>query len=487
MADPVSARVLVRTVASQEVGAGHLRRCMSLAKRLTRLGAKVEFALPEAPAVFAGWLEDSGHALHVVPAGSDPLADASRCLAAARPDWVVVDDYRLDATWHRQASRLGARVAVIDDLANRPLSADLLVDPNEHEDHRRKYAGVLAGQPLLLGGCRYALLDPVYESAPKYVFHPEVRSIGIFMGGADSANVSRLALEACRRVFDGPVEVAATSAHVHLAELEKAIEAHSPARLSLDQADLSAFFARHDLQIGAGGGATWERCCIGAPTLAMAVAGNQLQVIPELERRGVLAAVPGGQATVASLGTQIQALMADGPRRERMATASRRLVDGQGAWRVALALMTPTMSLRPARSDDCDRVHEWRNDSSVRAQSLDPSPIDLARHRQWFAQTLALDTRKLLIGQIADAAIGVIRFDRLDTTVARVSIFLDPQLHGLRLGTTLLARGEHAVRQAWPDITELTCEVLPANIVSVRMFRAAGYDGAPPRLSKRLH
>ena len=67
--------------------------------------------------------------------------------------------------------------------------------------------------------------------------------------------------------------------------------------LTLDEPDLAAFFARHDLQIGAGGGATWERCCIGAPTIAIVVAANQSAVVPALDRLGALraASLPGFQ------------------------------------------------------------------------------------------------------------------------------------------------------------------------------------------------
>lgn len=46
--------------------------------------------------------------------------------------------------------------------------------------------------------------------------------------------------------------------------------------------DLSAFFGRYDLQIGAGGGATWERCFVGAPTLAVAYADNHAPVLAPL-------------------------------------------------------------------------------------------------------------------------------------------------------------------------------------------------------------
>ena len=48
------------------------------------------------------------------------------------------------------------------------------------------------------------------------------------------------------------------------------------------------FFGRHDLQIGAGGGATWERCCVGAPSLTLPCSRNQQVVISALAELGIL-------------------------------------------------------------------------------------------------------------------------------------------------------------------------------------------------------
>ena len=60
--------------------------------------------------------------------------------------------------------------------------------------------------------------------------------------------------------------------------------------IATDLPDLAGFFARHDLQIGAGGGATWERCCMGVPSVLVVAADNQNVVVPQLAARGIAAA-----------------------------------------------------------------------------------------------------------------------------------------------------------------------------------------------------
>ena len=45
-----------------------------------------------------------------------------------RPDWVVVDHCGLDATWHELVMDSCKKIAAIDDLGDRKLSCDIVLD-----------------------------------------------------------------------------------------------------------------------------------------------------------------------------------------------------------------------------------------------------------------------------------------------------------------------------------------------------------------------
>src|SRR4029079_12716473 len=107
--------------------------------------------------------------------------ETAAALRAFRPDWILVDHYAFDARWHeRVAAVLGTRIAVIDDLADRSLAAQLVIDQNLHPDHTVKFSHKLRLPARMLGGPRYALLAPRYRNAPRYRFRRKVSSIGIF-------------------------------------------------------------------------------------------------------------------------------------------------------------------------------------------------------------------------------------------------------------------------------------------------------------------
>jgi UDP-2,4-diacetamido-2,4,6-trideoxy-beta-L-altropyranose hydrolase len=341
------------------MGLGHLRRCLSLAHALRSLGADCVFVTRDLGLDIESPITNAGHRLRLLPAptaadaggieagpahaawaGVGAVTDAAQTVAALRhhaPQQLVVDHYAFDARWHRAvADALGCALVAIDDTADRPLAAALVVDHNHCEDHRAKYGAHVAAGTRLLGGPRYALLGPAYADAPRCEVRATVASIGIFMGGSDPEGYSLLALQACADAgFQGAVEIASTRAHPALDALAAAVRLRPNTRLLLDQPDLAAFFARHDLQIGAGGGATWERCCIGAPTLALVTAENQRSVLQPLVALDVMQVVDVVPPTAAAVARALAALIEQPGLRARQAAAARRLVDGHGGRRVA--------------------------------------------------------------------------------------------------------------------------------------------------------
>lgn len=355
----VRPRVAIRVDASARMGTGHLKRCLSLAQALAQAGAQTRFVCRPLDPVAPQLLATADVAVHWLPAvsgGFVPGADAPphagwaglpqeqdaeetrQALASWSPDWVVVDHYAFDARWHRAVrDALGCRLLVIDDTADRALDANALLDHNWDADHRAKYAGRLLREPVWLTGPHFALLSAAYRNAPRYAFHDTVRSIGIFMGGTDPDGVSARVLSACRAAgFAGPVEVVSTSASPHLGALRAACGADPVATLTLDEPDLAAFFARHDLQIGAGGGATWERCCIGAPSILVALAANQTPVLRAIDALGI--GLRSG-LSVAELTDRLRQMLHHPALRLRISQAAVQLVDGRGAERVAYHLV----------------------------------------------------------------------------------------------------------------------------------------------------
>ncbi len=502
------------------MGTGHLRRCLSLAQALAEQGADAVLVVRPLDDVVRLVLHQTNHAVVWLPpaeadgAGESPADglpphhawaqmpwqqdanDSCAALRAAPPEWMVVDHYAFDARWHDAVRRgLQCRVMVIDDMADRPLSADVLLDHNWAPDHREKYSGCLMREPVWLTGPRFALLSPAYRSAPRYRFKSEVRSLGIFMGGTDPGGITARVLDCVRNEagYTGPVEVASTSANPHLGALRAACEACPDTVLTLDEPDLAAFFARHDLHVGAGGGATWERCCIGVPAIALVVADNQAQGLSALHRQGALRAARLTNVSMTDFAPQapplaevMRQVLEDAKARRGIGEAAAALVDGRGAQRVALQLMRGALRLRPATGQDAPLLHEWRNHPAVREVSLNPAPIRFADHLVWIERVLRAADRWLLVAQVGELAVGSVRFDRLDDRTLEVSLYLDPGLQGLGLGRELLLQGEDYMSRLLGNELSIHAVVTPGNLASSRLFKSCEYQGGPTSYTKTV-
>lgn len=487
--------VVIRVDASRLIGTGHLRRTLSLAHALTETGVEPVFLTRVADIDSASAVRAEGFRVISLPpagdapggAGAGPYAhwlgvdlaqdavQTIKALAAEHVDWIVVDHYAIDATWHRAvATALGARICVIDDLADRNLACEVVVDHNVAADPAGRYAARVADGAAVLAGPRYALLGATFVSPEMAQVRDAVRSVGIFMGGVDLGDHTSTVLEALDGVgFEGEIEIVTTRANPHLARLEKAVALRPGTRLSVDLPDLASFFARHDVQVGAGGGATWERCRVGAPTLLLVVAENQRRSSELLAQWGVVATTaPAGETSLTAIKAALAPLLSDPGLRGSLSRKASELVDGLGARRVALKIAASTLTVRPASLGDAGLIHQWRDHPATRAVSRDGRSIPFADHYRWLEGALNDVRRTILIGEVGQVPVGVVRFDQRDDHSAEASIYLDPALHGLGLGRALLLAAESAA----PPGLDIVAETLEDNDASQRLFASVGYD-----------
>jgi len=347
-------RIAVRADATSAIGLGHVKRCLALAMALKEAGAALHFighvdsdaALALVTAQGFGWtpLPPLSVSQGTLAGQIEDARHTAEFMQAWAADMIVVDHYGLAAPWHqavRQAT--GANIVAIDDLADRPLDVDLLIDHNAATDHAEKYRHVLRPGVPLCGGPAYALIDKVYAEHARCVNRHAVQHIGIFMGGTDPGQHSAWALKALRETvgWPGQVTIATTSANPHWPDLARLVRQDANASLLMDQPHLADFHAACDLEIGAGGGAQWERCCLGVPTLALVCADNQRATVSHLQAIGALQgldALGQTETQARSMSDMLNRLISSPGERLEMARQAMMLVDGHGAQRAAQAI-----------------------------------------------------------------------------------------------------------------------------------------------------
>ena len=341
---------------------------MSLAVELVSRGASVRFLSRPAEGDLSDTIRAAGFPVQPLPsdgaAASDGLvpigirdAEATRAALSGSPmDWIVVDHYGIDATWERTVRPVASRLLAVDDLPVRDHECDLLLDMTL--DRRAdEYRPLIPDGALLLAGARYALLRPEFsrlrrQALARRTLGGAVREVLLSFGGSDPADATSGVVE---QVFqqlpaDCGLTVVSGADSPHLGSVRRVVEG-MPERVRLlsGVTDMAERMQAADLAVGAGGVTSWERCCLGLPTLIITIAANQQQVADALHRRGA-AHFCGTRGEVAlhpnRLTEPLRRLLDDPAARATMAQRAAAVTDGRGAARVAEAMERMTGSER---------------------------------------------------------------------------------------------------------------------------------------------
>lgn len=355
------AAIAFRVDASPQMGIGHLMRCLTLADALCREGAHVRFISRHLPQHLHDRLLAHGHEsvhLHSAPAapgsddgphahllGTSAAADADGTRGALQDrfwDWVVVDHYALGAAWETSVRSSARRILAIDDLANRPHTCDVLLDQNHLPDGGARYGGLLPEGCRALIGPTYALLRPEYRGyRPRLRPRPgPARRVLVFFGGTDPQKMTELALRACSlpELRHLALDIVCGNDPERRAWLETQAQARGGVTIHGPRPHLADLMAAADLALGAGGSTTWERMCLGLPSLVITLADNQVAVADWLASEGLIRLV--GDAATVTVEAVRDALVEALPRDRHLASIEKgmALSDGCGVARVVSAL-----------------------------------------------------------------------------------------------------------------------------------------------------
>lgn len=311
-------RVAFRADASVQIGTGHVMRCLTLADALRAHGHECLFICRDHPGNLSDLIDQYGFDLHLLSQqpsairGVDDEDDFTpryaqwlgvsweqdaeqtlNVLNGKKTDWLVVDHYGLDAHWERQIAAHVNKIMVIDDVANRAHECQLLLDQNLGRK-AQDYNGLVPAACTRLIGPHYALLRPEFtefrEASLERRRIPKLGRILITLGGVDKDNVTGQVLDAL-----------AKSSLPQETELDIVMGASAPAletvrlqsealpfrtTVSVNVSDMAERMYMADLCIGAAGSTSWERCCLGLPSIMVVLAENQREIARALEHSG---------------------------------------------------------------------------------------------------------------------------------------------------------------------------------------------------------
>jgi len=330
-------RVAFLTHGGPAIGLGHVSRCLSLARTLAAGGARVVFLVGRESQV-TSVVEGAG--FDVVETDWESAETAAReAVAGLRPETLVVDSYAVSSALLDSLRALVGRLAAIDDIADRPLPVHMVVNGGADAE-RLEYRGGLPDTTYLLGP-RYALLDPAYGEAPTRETRPSVGRVLVTVGGGSHRRVLQAVVRAALSLDTATVDVVLgpfASEDMFGALEDSRVVVHRGASA------LRPLMLAADVAVSGAGMTLLELAATATPTVFLTLATNQEPNASAFERAG--AALPAGSPDApdcgAAVALNLKRLAGDPALRESLGASARRLVDGQGAQRVARALTAGT-------------------------------------------------------------------------------------------------------------------------------------------------
>lgn len=373
-------KVAFRVDASLQMGTGHVMRCLALADALKAQGAECHFISREHPGHLLDMVQQREHQVHRLPAAAQGARESTECnssrapsaaqepthqawlgstwqedaretetaINSLRPEWLVVDHYALDHRWEQALAAHYRKLLVIDDLADRPHHCNLLLDQNLGREPEH-YDLLVPPHCKVLAGPRYALLRPEFAALRPYSLQrrlnaAHLRKLLITMGGVDQPNATGQVLQAlksCDLPTECHITVVMGQTAPWLANVQKlAAQMPWPTEVVVDVSDMARRMADSDLAIGAAGSTSWERCCLGLPSLMVVLADNQIEAATHLRDAGAACLVKLNGHSSELFSENLEKFIQDPSFLRAMSTAASTVSDGSGTPKMAHTLMT---------------------------------------------------------------------------------------------------------------------------------------------------
>jgi UDP-2,4-diacetamido-2,4,6-trideoxy-beta-L-altropyranose hydrolase len=479
----VDPTLIFRADAGQQIGVGHVMRCLALAQCWHEAGGQGIFVIGGEAPLLSERLKAEGLRVSYLSTRAGSAQDAMQTAEIALQTgarWVVADGYHFASDYQQHLKNSGISVLLIDDRGYKDhCFADIVLNQNIHANDNL-YQKRESDTRLLLGP-KYVLLRKEFLKWQDW--GREIRDLAskvlVTFGGTDPHNLTLKTLQALKKISINSLQVVVVTGgnNPEHGSLRSAVdELSAKIEFKRNVTNMDELMAWADVAISAGGSTCWELAYMGLPGLVIVAAENQLPVAEDLAAAGVVENL-GWHTDVSTqvISEALVRLLQSFEKRLSMSHNGRKMVDGKGVVRVRKLILEKDIILRLARRDDCALLWHWVNEPVVRAVSFSSEFIPWEQHVQWFESKINDENCQFFLAvNHQGAPIGQARFESQDKE-AIISTSIAKEFRGLGYGSLLI---EMASRRLFEitNVSQINAYVKIDNDLSKRAFAKAGYQ-----------
>ncbi len=393
---------------------------------------------------------------------------------------VFVDSYLAPLDLYKRISALSTFPVYIDDnmrldypeggILNGSINAEQMGYPNK------------AGTTYFLGP-KYIPLRKEFWTGKEKQIKSEIQSVLLTFGGQDVENLTpRMLRLLVRNQPDLKKKVVIGGAFKNIDLIVEAKDDLTEIYHSPSGSEMLKIMYHSDIAISAAGQTIYELARVGVPTIAIAVAENQINNLNGWIKEEFLTAGFSGETV--NLENRLLVVFNNYNKREvrlKLSAIGRKKVDGLGARRIVQSVLEQLINrnggcyLRSALESDSMTVFNLSNDRTVRINSMNQAQIKWQDHIQWYAEKISNEKCLFLLAFNAnDEFVGQVRFD-MNNDNALINISIDKKFRGKKLSSPLIIKTSFQLLLQRPDIKAILAYIRPKNTTSIKAFINSAY------------
>lgn len=467
----VNMKIFILTEGNQCAGFGHITRCTSLYQAFEAKGFQPELIV-DGDDTIKWLLTDKKYEVFNWRTEHERLFNF-----IADADILIVDSYLAKYELYWKLSEVVKTPVYIDDNLRIDYPKGIVVNGTVFAE---KFNYPDRNGVVYLLGSRYAMLRKEFWDVTEKKLKESSDTVMITLGGDDVNEMTPKILgllnadspELIKKVIIG-------RGFQNIDDIKELQDERTDLIYFPDAEGMKRAMLESDIAISAGGQTLYELVRIGVPTIAIAVADNQMNNIRGWLDAGLIeyAGWWNDRDTTSNVISCLERLRRHHIK-DRIFETGRRLVDGQGAKRVVKECvglsLAEDVTIREASYEDMYEVYSLSNERGVREFSFNSRRIPLEEHKRWFVQKLQDKNSLLLVAELGVAFIGQVRFDMIGSK-AVVSISLKEEYRGIGIGKHVIGKAISYLKSHSPNVNLVRAYIMKNNLSSQNFFRDVGF------------
>ena len=365
-------KVFILTEGSRDIGFGHITRCTALYQAFEEKEIKprlivngdttVKELIRDKRCELFNWSEEDNKLFSLIK----------------NADTVIIDSYLAHPECYKKISGLVKIAVYIDDnkridypkgvVVNGTIHAEELDYPQRSDIH------------YLLGN-QYIPLRKEFWDVPDKDVRENIQTVMITFGGDDARNITPHILKLANETLPELTKKVIIGKGFDNIEQIKSLKDETTELIYYpDAAGMKKVMLESDIAISASGQTSYELARVGVPTIAIAIADNQMNNVRGWQKAGFIEYAGSWEekSVFANIIQKIELLQSHVLRHEK-SKRGKTLIDGRGAIRIIShcfkAFFDESIDLRKAEFKDMQNIYELSNDNQVRKYSFHSDKI----------------------------------------------------------------------------------------------------------------